>query len=139
MIPRATIDTNIYVSALVYRGNPLRLLDLAAAGGIEVAISGAIMAETLRILRNKFGWSAERLEGARELILSFASMVSPSNTLDAVQADMSDNRIVECAVAAGSEVIITGDSHLLDLSEYRGIKVVRVADFLRGFQTGQRR
>lgn len=136
---RVTIDTNIYVSALVYQGNSLRLLDLAAAGEIEVAISDAIMAETLRILRDKFGWSAERLDGARELILSFAQMVSPSQTLDAVKADISDNRILECAVAARSEVIVTGDRHLLDLDEYQGIKVVRVTDFLRGFQTGQSR
>ena len=47
-----------------------------------------------------------------------------------VKDDASDNRIVECAVAAGSDVIVTGDKHLLALGSFRGIDIVRVSDFL---------
>ena len=70
-MPSATLDTNIYVSALVYGGTPLRLLHLAIDGDLEVAISQPILDETLRILREKFGWSRERLKLAEALIVGF--------------------------------------------------------------------
>jgi predicted nucleic acid-binding protein len=50
--------------------------------------------------------------------------------LDVVKADPDDNRIPECAVAAGSDVIVTGDAHLLQLGAYLGIKIMKVAAFL---------
>jgi predicted nucleic acid-binding protein len=48
-----------------------------------------------------------------------------------VKDDPSDNRIVECAVAAGSDVIVSGDKHLLALGSFRGIEVMTVSDFLQ--------
>ena len=59
-----------------------------------------------------------------------ARVVEPTEPLDVVTADPTDNRIFECAVAAGSEVLVTRDKHLLRLGEFRGIKVVNVSDFL---------
>jgi predicted nucleic acid-binding protein len=46
-----------------------------------------------------------------------------------------DNRILECALAAGAEVIVTGDRHLLKLKKYQDIAIIRLADFLRMFPT----
>lgn len=45
--------------------------------------------------------------------------------------DEADNRILECAVKAKAEVIVTGDKHLLDLSKYNGIAIVSLAHFLK--------
>lgn len=53
--------------------------------------------------------------------------------IDAVPNDPDDNRVPERAVAAGSETIVTGDADLLQLESYRGIEIVRVADFLARF------
>jgi predicted nucleic acid-binding protein len=52
----ATLDTNVYISALVFGGAPRRLLDLAIDGHLDVTISQPILDETLRVLREKFGW-----------------------------------------------------------------------------------
>ncbi len=93
-MPSATLDTNIYVSALVYGGTPLRLLHLAIDGDVDVAVSQPILDETLRILREKFGWPQERLEGAEALIVGFARRVSPSQTLNVIKEDDADNRIL---------------------------------------------
>ena len=67
----------------------------------------------------------------REEILTFAKLVTPGESLDAVPADPTDNRILECAVAAGSEVIVSGDKHLLGLGSFRGIEIVSVGEFLQ--------
>ena len=61
-----TLDSNIYISALVFGGKPMRLLEMAAEGAIRVAISDAILSEVQRILLTKFGWSVERVGAAIE-------------------------------------------------------------------------
>jgi len=129
-VASATLDTNIYVSALVYGGTPLRLLHLAIEGDLEVAISQPILDETLRILREKFGWSRERLKQAETLIIGFARQVSPSQNLNVIKEDEPDNRILECAAEAGSEFIVSGDKDLHRLGQYGNVRVIKVADML---------
>jgi len=129
-VPSATLDTNIYVSALVYRGTPLRLLHLAIDGDLEVAISQPILDEVLRILRGKFAWREERLHGAEILITGFTRRVSSSQTVRVIQEDEPDNRILECASEAGSEYIVSGDKDLLRLGYYGNARIIKVADML---------
>jgi predicted nucleic acid-binding protein len=62
--------------------------------------------------------------------------VEHTETLDVVPGDKTDNSIVECAVAAGSDVIVTGDRHLLSLGSFRGTDVMTVADFLQRIAGG---
>jgi predicted nucleic acid-binding protein len=53
-------------------------------------------------------------------------------TLDVIKADPSDNRILECAVAAKSEFIVSGDGrHLLPLRSYKGISILKVSEFVQ--------
>ena len=127
---RATADSNIWVSGLNWYGKPHELLNLARDGKIELAISDAILDEFSRILHDKLEWSDDRLNSMRAEVATFTKRVSSTETLDVVKADPGDNRILECAVAAGSDVIVTGDAHLLQLGAYRGIKIMKVADFL---------
>ena len=127
---RATADSNIWVSGLNWYGKPHELLNLARDGKIELAISDAILDEFSRILHDKLEWSDDRLNSMRAEVATFTKRVSSTETLDVVKADPDDNRILECAVAAGSGVIVTGDAHLLQLGAYRGIKIMKVPDFL---------
>ncbi len=70
---------------------------------------------------------------ARELVLGYAELAA---TIDvtriepAVVADPDDDNVLACAVAAQSEVITSGDSHLLDLRTYHGIRVLTPAELL---------
>lgn len=50
-----------------------------------------------------------------------------------VLEDDADNRVLECAVEGRAEWIISGDKHLLSLKEFRGVQIVRVAEFLSKF------
>ena len=125
-----TLDTNIYISALQYGGKPMLLLQMALNGDIEIAVSAAILDETLRLLRDKFNWPSEDLDSAHSLVLTCARLVEPRQTVDVIKEDPSDNRIVECAVEAGAEYIVSGDRHLLRLGSYGDISIIRVSDFL---------
>lgn len=72
-----TVDANIYISAWEFGGIPLRLLRLAVEGDLEIAISQAILNEVLRILRDKFGRSSERVAEVEAWIAGFTRMVEP--------------------------------------------------------------
>lgn len=126
-----TVDTNVWISALTYsRGKARELLELASDGQISVAISDAIVEETLRVLRDKFHAPPEDLEDSESVIAGCTHRVTPQRVIDAVPGDPDDNRILECAVASGSECIVTGDKDLLRLGQFEGIQIVRLADFL---------
>ena len=125
-----TADTNIYISGLVFAGPPRRFLREAQAGRFRLAISDALLEELSRILRAKFAWSDEEIREAVTLLSGCTIRVQPGERLDVVDADPDDNRVLECAVAAGSRFIVTGDGDLLRLGAYAGIRILKVADFL---------
>lgn len=130
-----TADTNIYVSAYQFGGLPRRFIDLAAAGEFRLDISEAILSEILAVLRDKFKWSAEALQALQDDLRSYTQRVAPTETLDVIKADPPDNRILECAAAAKSDFIVSGDiRHVLTLGQYQGIPIVKVATFLDALQ-----
>jgi putative PIN family toxin of toxin-antitoxin system len=125
-----TADSNIWVSAFGFGGNPRRLIEMADAGEIQIDISEFIVDEVLRTLRAKFEWSAERLQEAADQMTVIARKVAPSRTVDVLKEDPADNRILECAAQAKSDYVVTGDTGLLRLGSFEDIPIVKVGDFL---------
>lgn len=126
-----TLDTNIYVSALEFGGVGARILGMARAGALRVDISDAIVAELVSVLRDDFAWDGYRLHLAKEQIARFTRRVKPTRKIDFVKDDPDDNAILECAVAGGSDWIITEDKDLLRLGSFESIGIVRGAEFLK--------
>jgi hypothetical protein len=89
----------------------------------------------LRVLRDKFHRTPEWLTEAEQQLRVVARLVEPTESLHVIEADPTDDRILECAVAAVAEVIVSGDSHILSLGSFRGIPILRVAEFLSRVQT----
>lgn len=131
---RVVADTNVLVSALQFGGRPREFLDLAIDGQIDLVLSEAIIAETLRVLRDKFHRPDEWLAEADRQLRVIACLAQPTESIQTIEADPADDRILECAVAAKAELIVSGDSHLLRLGGFRGIVIQRVAEFLRDLQ-----
>ena len=72
-----TADTNIWVSAFNYHGNPRRLIDIAHGGEIEVAVSKAIINETRRILDQRFDWALDRIDIAEAEMRAVSNYMTP--------------------------------------------------------------
>jgi putative PIN family toxin of toxin-antitoxin system len=130
MPPRITPDSNILISALIFGGNPLRLVEMALNNEVRMFVSETIVQETLRVLRDKFGLSNQRLAQAEDYINACTERVKADRTLSVIKEDPDDNRVLECAEAAGCEAIITGDLDLLRLGKYGQIKIMTVREFL---------
>ncbi len=135
---QVVFDTNVWISAIAFHGRVRRLRDEAVHERIRVAVSPAILEETIRILSGpKFRYSPDEVAVIELEIRELARMVRPSEHLEAVKADPDDDRVLECAVESGSEIIVSGDSHLLDLGTFRGIRIMGPAAFLGELETGK--
>lgn len=131
---RITPDTNILVSGLIFRrGKPHQLLRMALDGGISMTVSQAIIDETLDVLARKFGATPDDLSEAQAIILEAARTVTPTVQLDVIKEDPPDNRILECAVTAGANYIVTGDKDLLRLGYYDAIQIVTVSTLVDSY------
>jgi putative PIN family toxin of toxin-antitoxin system len=124
-----TLDTNIYVSGLEFGGIGPRLVGAARAGLIVIDISDAILRELVSVLRDDFHWDGYRLHFLQQQLRKICHHVTPKTALKVLQDDP-DNRILECAVEAASEVIVTEDKDLLTLKIFEGIPIVRAREFL---------
>jgi putative PIN family toxin of toxin-antitoxin system len=129
-VRRIVADTNVYISALNFAGTADEVLALGRARAIDIFISPPILDEVADVLVRKFRWTATRVREARRAIGSFASLISPGEVINVIREDEPDNRILECAVAAGAEAIVTGDQHILKLKRFRGIVMVSPREFL---------
>lgn len=127
---RAVFDTNIYISAFAIPGGDAELAFLhAVRGTFELITSVPILAETARVLQTKFDWSEEQVRRLLEVMGQAATVVKPHPRLHVLQ-DEPDNRILECALVAQADFIVTGDRHLLSLRRYEGVEVIKLVDFL---------
>ena len=61
---------------------------------------------------------------------SFGLLVIPTENLRIVANDPDDDRILECALAANANVIVSGDQHLLKLGRFRTISITTPRQFL---------
>ena len=128
---RVVADTNVLVSALIFPGGPPEAFyRLALEGKVELVTSRPLLAELGRVLSDKFGWQPERVEELIEQLLRLAEIVDPQETVAEIDADPTDNRVLEAAAEGRADTIVSGDQHLLVLASWRGITIQSPAAFL---------
>ncbi|MGB9682650.1 MAG: putative toxin-antitoxin system toxin component, PIN family [bacterium] len=132
---RVVLDTNVYISAILFGGKPEKIRNLAKGGDIELLISEFIIGEIAQILRRKFGWENWKISETIDEIREISILIIPSLKISVVIEDPLDNRILECAVEGKAQYIVTGDKqHLLPLKEYKGINILSPSEFLEEFE-----
>ena len=127
---RVVLDTNVYISALLFGGLPGSLLDIAFLQSFVLVISPALLDELDEKLLLKFEISVEDTAIIRGKLESIAEIIRPDLVLNVVEDDPDDDRVLECAVKGDADYIVTGDRHLLKLGVYEGISIVTVRQFL---------
>ncbi|MBN2541920.1 putative toxin-antitoxin system toxin component, PIN family [bacterium] len=125
-------DTNVLISAIVFGGNPRNILGLAIEGKIQFAVSEFILNETKQVLiGKKFKYQSAIPNLVIDEIRVLSDVVVPCKKIHLIKKDIYDNFILECAIESKADFVITGDSHLLDLTEYRNVKILTPSDFLK--------
>ena len=127
---KVVFDTNVFVSALTLPGGRGdQALRKIVEGEDSLALSKRILDELLSVLARKFARNREELARVAVFLSNLGEIVEPAESLT-VLADEPDNRIVECALAANAQLIVTGDRAMLALGEYRDVSIVSLRTYL---------
>lgn len=129
------MDSNIFISALLFDGKPEEILFMASKGKIQIIISPSIIEEIRKNLTDKFDRSEEWVRQALETIISISQVVVPEIKVKDIKY-LPDNKILEAALVGEANYIVTGDKrHLLPLKEFRGIPIITPARFLTAIRS----
>ena len=127
----ATLDTNVLVSGTLFGGVPGSIINAAVDRRFTLALSPAILSEYENVLsRSKFGLAADAVEVLVRDMESQAFVVYPTKRHQIVAEDPDDDAIIDCAVQAKADVIVSGDGYLTELKQIEGIPVVTPARFI---------
>ena len=122
---RIVFDSNVYISALLFKGIPGKILDMALKNEIILITSDEIVTETVRILREKFKWPEHNIDKFVRRLSDISENIRLAIKLNVIKERESDNRVLECAVSGEAGLIFSGDKHLLKLKRYKNIPIVR--------------
>ena len=127
---KVVFDTNVFVAALTLPGGRGdQAIRRIVEGEDSLARSKPILDELLTVLARKFARDREELARVAVFLSDLGEIVEPAEALT-VLTDEPDNRILECALAANAQLIVTGDRAMLALGEYRDVRIVSLGAYL---------
>jgi putative PIN family toxin of toxin-antitoxin system len=131
-MPRVVLDTNIIVSALISDGKPRELFRKGIENQFSIVTSDQMLKELARVLRRpKFKTNPNEIRRITLALLNSAEMISVKTELKVVKEDPKDDMVIETAYDGHADFIVTGDRHLLELENFRGIKITTVEKALK--------
>lgn len=130
------LDTNVIISALLSpTGPPAEIINHWEADEFDVVTSPPLLSELERALQ--YPRVKKYLKRSEDEVAAFikrfrqvATVVEPQLTLEVIEDDPADNRVLECAAAGGASYIVSGNDHLLKIKKYKEIVILKPAGFL---------
>lgn len=121
-----TFDTNVLLSATLWDNSVSQklLFDLIRQN-VKIYSSLRILEEYQLILKRDFDFSEDEIKTITQKVLGFVTLVVPSMKVEVVKDDPKDNHIIECALESKSQYIVSYDKHLLNLKEYKSIRMIK--------------
>lgn len=135
---RIVLDTNVVLSALLWRGTPYQLLHaIQPRASTQLYSSTALLEELTDVLTRPSATKRLALidKTAAAVLADYVEvieLVAPTTVPRVVPGDIDDDQVIAAAVAAQADLIVSGDrKHLLPLGSHAGIAIVDVAEALR--------
>lgn len=133
---RAVLDTNTIVSGVGWGGPPGAVLDAALDGRYELITSPALLTELRRVLSYpKLQTVVGDADELIKLLALAAIVVTPTETVT-ISRDSDDDRLIEAALEADADVIVSGDRDLLTLGRIGHIQILTPREFLEFLPSG---
>lgn len=127
---RVTIDTNVWISALLYGGEPERLIR-SCKQHCKIVVSEYIVNELLGYLK-QIGAPYKWRNSLEKLIKQICLLVEPDD-LPVISRDIKDDPVIATATVGACDYLITGDKDLLVLRQVQKIRIVTPSEFLERF------
>jgi uncharacterized protein len=126
----AVFDTNVLIAAIITEGICSKLLHRARAREFSLVSCPFIMMELRRTLSKKLRLTHDEFSSAMEPISeSISQVIEHSLKVKDICRDADDDNIIACAVAAKADYLVTGDSDLLEIKDYQGVRIINPRDF----------
>ncbi len=134
-IMRVVLDTNVLISALLFKGELSRMVRLWQKGKIVPIISKETFDELRTVLEYpKFSLSRAEIKSLIEHeILPFFEVANVSKHVKGVCRDPGDDKFISCAISANAECIVTGDKDLSDLKQSQSVRIIHASNFIKMF------
>lgn len=132
---RVVIDTNVLVSGIIQKsGFPYNVVRLWERGDIVLVTSLEMIEEARRVLnyqkiKGKYGLDADDIKQTILNLLKYSAVIYNLPALNVIKEDPQDNKVMATALEGKANYIISGDSHLLNLKNYKGIEIVTAKRF----------
>jgi putative PIN family toxin of toxin-antitoxin system len=134
---KVVFDTNVWLSIFMKKALASDFSNITGKKA-TVYVTKEIMTEISKVLM--YPRIADILQESgthpREILRTIATnsvMIEPKEEVHVVVEDPEDNKILECASAAGANIIVSGDKHLLRIGKFRKTKVLTPREFLELF------
>ena len=125
------LDTNILVAATFWRGSSYELLAKIGGKTLDGFTTIELLDEYKAVLKRDFNHSEEESDERLKLLMGILTIVFPKEKIRAVEKDPDDNKVLEGALAARADFVISYDHHLLDLGSFRGIRIITPEELLK--------
>ena len=127
---KAVFDTNVLVAAFVTEGVCSKLLWRGRKRRFHLMASPFILHEFENVLTKKFSATKKEAQEALKLLAEAAqTVVPPIGEVKGVCRDPSDDAILACGIAGGADYPVSGDADLLELREFKGMRILTPRDF----------
>ena len=126
---KVVFDTNVYISEALFDALAEVLVRAGRADMFSVYISDFILTEVRDVLLNHFHTRRRFASLTEQRARRFARIVPTHQRRFKEVVDKKDHPILETAINAGADFLVSGDRHLLVVSPYQGVRILRVRDF----------
>ncbi|MBU0957394.1 MAG: putative toxin-antitoxin system toxin component, PIN family [Nanoarchaeota archaeon] len=133
---KIVLDTNVWLSAIFWEGEASRIIEKNKKN-IKILTSEKILSEIISVLSREAKFQKYifdlklNIEDLLRTILSISKLIETKTKLEIVKADPKDNIILETALDGKADYIVSYDKHLLNMIEFRNIKIITPGEFLK--------
>jgi putative PIN family toxin of toxin-antitoxin system len=122
-------DTNVYVAEALLGQGAEEIVAATERASWRIYAASHILDELERVMTEELGFAKRLALFSRRRIMRRASIIHPGASRHKVTADIHDTPILQAALAASVDYLVTNDRHLLDLDPYQGLRIVSMSQY----------
>lgn len=131
MVNRVVFDTNVLISAYLWKGSARKALEMIRTGDFTLLVSKDTVNELIHVLAyDKFGLTPQEIQPIVRDLMNISEFVEVKSEVQAIKADPTDDIFLALAIDGNADAIVSGDHHLLYLKEFEAIPIMTIRRFL---------
>lgn len=134
---RVVLDTNVWLSAIFWKGEANKIIETIISKKVDIIITENILSEIIEVLNREEKFKIfienkkQKIEDLIRTILSFSILIKTKSKFELIKEHPKDNIILEAAFDGKVDYIVSYDKHVLNMIEFRGIKILKPDEFIK--------